>query len=225
LAEHLDDAVPVMTLQNGIDAPVDVRHALPQNTVIASTCVVIVKKINSQTIELLGDEAIVNCGLFDGIGATRQWRQLLQNAFSDSLVQINLADDIKRMLWKKLALIASYGGVGAVSGLTVGQTRAHEQTRSMVRDAITECAMLARSLNVVFTNEDEEEVFSIYTNGFAEETTSSMQRDLANGLPSELEAQTGAIVKRAREKGLSLPIHEFIYRTQLPREREVWKAR
>jgi len=41
--------------------------------------------------------------------------------------------------------------------------------------------------------------------------TTSMQRDMMAGLPSELEAQTGAVVRLGREAGVAAPINQFIY--------------
>jgi len=50
------------------------------------------------------------------------------------------------------------------------------------------------------------------------EGTASMQRDLTAGRPSELEAQSGAIVRLGRAHGFSTPIHEFIHQALLPGE-------
>jgi len=44
-----------------------------------------------------------------------------------------------------------------------------------------------------------------------EDATSSMQRDIAAGKPSELESQNGAVVRMAHESGVEVPTHEFIY--------------
>src|SRR5687768_2638053 len=60
-----------------------------------------------------------------------------------------------------------------------------------------------------------------------EDATSSMQRDIAAGKPSELESQIGAVVRLAREAGATAPTHEFIYKTLKPAEekaRLVWEA-
>ena len=48
--------------------------------------------------------------------------------------------------------------------------------------------------------------------------TSSMQRDLIRGRPSELEAQSGAVVRLGRACNFPTPVHEFIYNALLPGE-------
>ena len=50
-------------------------------------------------------------------------------------------------------------------------------------------------------------------------TTASMQRDIMAGRPSELEAQTGSIVRLGRDNGVPTPVNTFIYDCLLPRER------
>jgi 2-dehydropantoate 2-reductase len=52
-----------------------------------------------------------------------------------------------------------------------------------------------------------------------EDATSSMQRDIAAGKPSELDSQNGAVVRMAREAGVEAPTHELIYRTLRPSEK------
>jgi 2-dehydropantoate 2-reductase len=49
--------------------------------------------------------------------------------------------------------------------------------------------------------------------------TTPLQRDIADGRPSELEAWNGAVVRLAREAGVVTPLHEFIYHSLLPSER------
>jgi 2-dehydropantoate 2-reductase len=51
------------------------------------------------------------------------------------------------------------------------------------------------------------------------ETTSSMQRDIMAGRPSELEAQTGAVVRFGQRAGIATPVHDAIYAELLPLEK------
>ena len=52
-----------------------------------------------------------------------------------------------------------------------------------------------------------------FVDGLPEDATSSMQRDIAAGKPSELESQNGAVVRMARESGVEVPTHARIYET------------
>jgi 2-dehydropantoate 2-reductase len=47
----------------------------------------------------------------------------------------------------------------------------------------------------------------------------SMQRDVMEGRPSELEAQVGAVVRIGDAAGVPVPLHRTIYAALLPLER------
>jgi len=48
--------------------------------------------------------------------------------------------------------------------------------------------------------------------------TTSLQRDIADGKPTELESWNGAVVRLAREAGVATALHEFIYQCLLPQD-------
>ncbi len=50
------------------------------------------------------------------------------------------------------------------------------------------------------------------------EITSSMQRDVMEGRPSELDAQIGVVVRFGQEADVATPLHAFIYNSLLPME-------
>ena len=48
-----------------------------------------------------------------------------------------------------------------------------------------------------------------------------MQRDIMDEKPSELESQTGTIVRYGKEFNVPTPINTFIYNSLLPTEKKV----
>jgi 2-dehydropantoate 2-reductase len=57
-----------------------------------------------------------------------------------------------------------------------------------------------------------------FLDNLAENATTSLQRDIIDGKPSELEAWNGAVVRLAQEAGIEVPTHEAIYYCLLPQE-------
>ncbi|MCQ7029841.1 hypothetical protein MRO55_25380, partial [Escherichia coli] len=55
-----------------------------------------------------------------------------------------------------------------------------------------------------------------YVDALPEEATGSMQRDLLEGRPSELDAQTGAVVRLGRAAGVPVPVSDALYAALLP---------
>jgi 2-dehydropantoate 2-reductase len=57
-----------------------------------------------------------------------------------------------------------------------------------------------------------------FTDSVPPDGTSSMQRDITEGRPSELEAQVGAVVRLAARVGIDVPVHRFMLAALLPQE-------
>ena len=52
------------------------------------------------------------------------------------------------------------------------------------------------------------------------QATTSLQRDIAAGRPSELEPLIGVVVRSGHETGVATPLSAFIYQSLLPGELE-----
>jgi len=57
-----------------------------------------------------------------------------------------------------------------------------------------------------------------FLDGMPPESTTSMQRDIMEGRPSELESIVGAVVRIGRDLGVATPVHRFIHASLLPTE-------
>jgi 2-dehydropantoate 2-reductase len=76
---------------------------------------------------------------------------------------------------------------------------------------------LARAQEIPVREDAVERALAFY-DGLPGEVTASMQRDLMAGRPSELEAQTGAVVRRGTALGVATPANRFLYAALRPRE-------
>ncbi|MCP3424477.1 ketopantoate reductase family protein [Rothia sp. AR01] len=216
LAAALPPEAPVLTTQNGIDAPTSARGHLRDEQVLASTVVVIATRVAPLAVRLIGPDASLTVGSPSGRRASSA--RGLTDALSAAGLTMSWTDDITAALWKKLALICSYGGVGAIVDATVGETRADARTRRLVSQAMREVFAVAAAEGVRLTQEDLDDVSEVYLTGFAPGTTSSMHRDLLAGRPSELEDQVGAVVHRAERLCVPTPVLDTIYAAMAPRE-------
>lgn len=213
----------VLTLQNGVDAPTELAEVIGSERVLAGTTVVIAKRLSHSAVEIVGDEATMAIGVLppgpagDTAAPSQQSRRVVE-ALRGAGIDAEWTGNVLGALWRKLALIASYGGVGAVAGATVGETRAIPETRELVELAMREVFAVANALGAGLGDDDLAAILRTYEHGFAPDTTASMQRDLAAGRPSELEYQNGAVLAHAKRLGIDVPIHRAIYASQLVRE-------
>jgi len=78
---------------------------------------------------------------------------------------------------------------------------------------------VGRARGVALAPDTFEKTLAFFDQSLPEEATSSMQRDVQEGRPSELEYQTGAVVRLGREAGVATPVNDFLYSALVPQER------
>jgi len=121
-------------------------------------------------------------------------------------------------LWEKFLFIAPFSAVGAATRKPAGAWRHVKETRELLVAAMQEVVDLARARGVNLPGDAVDRTLA-FTDKLQDDATASMQRDLLEGRPSELEAQTGAIVRLGREGGVPTPANAFLYAALLPAER------
>ncbi|MDD2922217.1 MAG: 2-dehydropantoate 2-reductase [Anaerolineales bacterium] len=127
-------------------------------------------------------------------------------------------EDIELAMWEKYMLICAFSGVGAVTRQPIGVFRAIPESRAMFRRALEEVVLVANARGVAL-NEASVQAVMKRIEKTPPNMLASMQKDIMEGRPSELEAQTGALIRMARALSVSVPTHEFIYASLLPMEK------
>ncbi len=217
LAPLLGPETFVVPLENGVEAAADAAAEVGAERVVGGLCRLMSYIARPGVIRHAGvDPSIV----FGELGRIRSPRvEALAAAFAPAQgVQARISDDIEAAIWEKFLFIAPFSGVGALTGLPAGPLRSDPAIREMLRQAMEEVVALARSRGVQ-VREGAVERTMAFADALPETATASMQRDILEGKPSELEAQTGAIVRLARAAGLPVPVNQGIYQSLLPKER------
>jgi len=104
-----------------------------------------------------------------------------------------------------------------VTRAPVGVMRSVPEARSLLERAMREIIGLARACDIPARSESVAETMK-FADSLPPDGTASMQRDLIAGRPSELEAQSGAVVRIGRARNFPTTVHEFIYNALLPGE-------
>jgi 2-dehydropantoate 2-reductase len=87
-----------------------------------------------------------------------------------------------------------------------------------LNDAIKEVMQVANARGVNLDQISLKKTWDFFDN-LPPQGTASMQRDIMDGKPSELESQTGTIVRYGKESNVPTPINTFIYNSLLPAEK------
>ncbi len=207
----------VLTLQNGVEAPDEVARVCGRERVLAGVCRIMSYVAEPGIIRHAGVAPRVEFG--EWAGGTSARAEALRAALDGCVgVSAAVSKDIAAALWEKFLFIAPFSAVGAAAGKPVGAWRQVKETRALLAAAMHEVVDLARARGVNLAHEAVDKTLS-FTDKLPADATASMQRDLLEGRPSELEAQTGAIVRLGREAGVPTPTNAFLYAVLLPAER------
>jgi 2-dehydropantoate 2-reductase len=200
----------VLPLQNGVDAVSQLIAELGSASVIGGLCRIVSYVVEPGHIRHAGFEPSIIIGEIDNRHTERITR--IEQVFKHAGLNISIAKDIQVALWTKFLFIASFSGVGAMANAPAGVIRSDPKWRGQILSAMKEIYALAHARGISLPPDSIDKVMSA-VDGLPEDATSSMQRDIAAGKPSELESQNGAVVRLAREAGLEVPTHELIYQT------------
>jgi len=200
----------VLPLQNGVEAVPQLVDELGRDNVIGGLCRIVSYVVGPGHIRHAGFTPSLIIGELDNRRTERITR--IEEMFKHAGLEITVASDIQVALWTKFLFIASFSGVGAMANAPAGVIRSDPKWRAQILKAMEEIYALAHARGIELPPDSVAKVMSA-VDGLPEDATSSMQRDIAAGKPSELEAQNGAVVRMARESGVEVPTHTLIYET------------
>jgi len=206
----------VLPLLNGVEASSELSELLNSQNVLNGLCGIIAKIAAPGRIQHIAIDPYIKLG---ETGNTTSKQTLgLKSALEDTGINVEIPDDIQRDVWLKYIFIAPLSGVTAVTRATPGLIRSIPETRAMLHSAIAESIEVGKALGVALNEADLQNTIDLIDSIPADGST-SMQRDVEAGYPSELETQTGAIVNLAKQFNLPVPVNEFIYSALIPQEK------
>lgn len=127
--------------------------------------------------------------------------------------------NIQTAMWEKFIFISGTSGVGAYTRQPIGEIRANPETRAMLQNAFEETAAVARARGVAIADDFVQATMQ-RIDGIAPHVIPSMQKDMMEGKPSELNEQTGAVIRMGKAVGVPTPTHEKLLAALLPLEQK-----
>jgi 2-dehydropantoate 2-reductase len=208
----------VVPLQNGVEAAGELASELGEERVVGGLCGTISFVVAPGRVRTVGASNFVRFGERGERSGERSARcARLLAAFERAGVRAEIPPDIEVALWEKFLFVVPVGGVGATTRAPIGVFRSLPETRELLERAMREVEALSRARGVALDAGIVPKSLH-FVDKLTPEGTSSLQRDLAAGRPSELEAWVGAVARLGRESGVATPVNDFFYRCLLPLE-------
>jgi 2-dehydropantoate 2-reductase len=212
----IGDDTMVIPLENGMEAPETIARILGRDHAMGGLCAIVSFIVEPGHIRHVGAEPFIMFGELDNRSTPRA--EALRDALVRAGVSAEIPTDIHRSMWTKFLFITPLSGMGAITRVPIGMWRAMPETRAIAEAALRELVAIAAAQGASLGDDAVPLTLSRY-DAMPAEATSSLQRDVMDGKPSELDAQLGAAVRMGAVHGIPTPACTFLYHALLPQER------
>ena len=177
------------------DLEATVEPAASGQTVLGGLCGTFSWVVAPGKICSISTATFIKFGELDNRRSERVER--LRQAFGKTSVKADIPADIHKALWEKFLLVTAFGGVGAVSRAPIGIIRTIPETRALLQQCMEEVAAVARARGIQLDDTVVTDTMR-YVDSLAANATTSLQRDIAEGKPSEIDYWNGSVVRQGR---------------------------
>ena len=212
----------VLPLQNGVDAPAQLQAVLGDKPVLGGLCKILCQLESPGHIRHLGGKPFIALGELDDRTSERVTR--LRDALAGAGVVAKIPASIRAAMWEKFMFICAVSALGAATRMPIGVLVGSPETRGLLVSIMEEICAVARALDISLSPDLVGRTMA-FLETLPASSTASMQRDIMEGRPSELEAQNGAVVRIGREVGVPTPVNELLFHLLLPMERQARSVR
>jgi 2-dehydropantoate 2-reductase len=205
----------IVSLQNGIDAADRIARVVGMEHMLGGVTWLSAAVEAPGLIGQYSQFRRIALGEFSGEATPRLKAAL--DALQATGATVEVSDVILKVLWTKFVFIAPVMAMGSLTRVTFGEYRNVPEARTMLTDAISEVASVAKAKGVKL-DEDVVKKTLAFIDSSEPGIKPSMQRDVESGKPSELEAMIGAVVRLGDEHNVPTPVMKFAYAMLKPGE-------
>ena len=207
----------IVSTQNGVSAPGLLADAVGREHVLPGVARVYSAVVSPGTVGTIGSAGSLALGEWDGSASARATAAV--ETLETAGIRAWIPDSIWAELWRKVSFVVVQGALGAAANAPIGVLRS--DLRDAFSRAAGEVVAVASALgHDLATHDAPDPVSAVLALADAQPAgaTTSMQRDIAAGLPSELDAQLGSVCRAGDSTGVPTPVLDLARAVLAPRE-------
>lgn len=198
----------VLTLQNGVEAPGQVAAVAGRSAVLPGLARIFAHLEAPGRVRHVGGPASLTFAEWNSEPSERV--AALREALTAAGVAVVPTADVWVDLWAKFLFVVPFGALGSATNAPIGALRGRAGTRRLLEIAMGEIQDVALRMGVALPADAVDQAMA-FVDQQPPDGRSSLQRDLLAGLPSELEAWSGAVVRLGRESSVPTPVNSVLY--------------
>ena len=209
----IENGSVVITLQNGVESATEVGLVYGPKRVLPGSAYLL---CNIDSPGVVRQRAPIVSMTFGEANGNKSPRAIgIQDTFLKAGIEADLSEDIMRALWSKLLYNTPANSLACASRLTPRAFFDYPEGNSSFRSVFQEVANVATASGVPFGEIDIQDAMKLVADRPLD-GKGSMQSDLENGKPLELEAIVGSVGRFGRKVNVATPLMDLLYALLLP---------
>ena len=206
----------VLTVQNGVDSAREVAAHVGEAAVIGGPTYIATALSAPGVIEQTGTHRRIVFGeVFGALPRMTDRVRRIHEALAGADIQAEAVEDGRVPIWEKFIFLVPLAGFTGATRLPIGPVWADPVIRARFLDAAREVEQVARAEGVPVASDIVERI-GPYIEGIPGTMRSSLLIDLSQGKRTEVEALQGAVVRRAANANVPVPIMSTLYAVLKP---------
>jgi 2-dehydropantoate 2-reductase len=132
---------------------------------------------------------------------TRRELEETAETLNQARLEVRIATNERRVLWRKAARIAALAAATAATGQSIGELRRNPEWRKKLEEAVGESCAVAAAEGIDLNIGEQWTIID----SLPSELTPSATRDIADGRRSELDAIVGSVLRAGERVGVPCP--------------------
>lgn len=197
----------VLTLQNGVENGDALAAVVGAEAVLLGAVYVALQLAGPGVVVRTGGEGKIAFGERDGAVTDRI--RAIASVFQQAGIVHEVSANIERILWEKFLFITGIGGVTALARAGIGPLLASPDGHALITASCREIVAVAQAEGAPLRPEAADAAMA-QAAAVPPQWRSSMARDLEDGRRLEVDALSGAVVRRGRRFRVPTPVHQAI---------------
>ncbi|RCH81650.1 hypothetical protein CU097_002872 [Rhizopus azygosporus] len=206
-----DKNTAIVLIQNGLGVEEPIVERFPDNPLISVVAYIGTSQHEPGKIKMLGSESLIVGNYSKAKSSSETQRASFIELLKKGGVDVRVVDDIEQYRWQKLFWNASFSPVCTITGMNTSEVLESKEAMSAVKSLMDEVISAANAEGYSFDKEQQMKEMISTTKATAKNYKPSMQLDRERDSPMEIAVILGTPLKRAKERGLSVPHLEMMY--------------
>lgn len=217
VAHLITDTSPLLCLQTGLGNLEAARKIVPERNILLGITFMSGTALSDARVRK-GALAKTYIGELDGTFSKRL--EIISQVFNNCGIETQMVKQIIGRLWCKVITYAAINPVSAILEVPNGSLTSKMESITLMKRLLDEGRAVAEAHSIELVYPDLYELLFDACEKSAN-NLSSMLQDILNDMPTEIDAQNGAICRYAEEHGIDVPTHRTM--VELIKLLECWK--